>query len=81
MIVGVIIIFILQYLPTAQPIDLLQEGRRVVLQKDIEYVLVRLDLTSIKRAILNSRKAVLKARGLLLGNTLAGKMTEMVDNF
>ena len=61
------------YLQTSHQIDLLQEGRRVVLQKDIEHVLVRLDLSSIKRAISNSRKAVLEARGLILVNTLAGK--------
>ena len=35
--------------------------------------LVRLDLNPIRRAISNSRKSVLDARGLVLVNTLHGK--------
>ena len=71
--IRILIVIFLQCLTSTNTIDLLQEGRRVILQKDIEHVLVRLDLNSIRRAISNSRKSVLDARGLVLVNTLHGK--------
>ena len=71
--IRILLITILQFIASIHTIDLLQEGRRVILQKDIEHVLVRLDLNSIRRAISNSRKSVLDARGLVLVNTLQGK--------
>ena len=71
--IRILLITILQFITSINTIDLLQEGRRVILQKDIEHVLVRLDLNSIRRAISNSRKSVLDARGLVLVNTLQGK--------
>ena len=66
-------LFLLQYTTTAKGIDLLQEGRRVVLQQDVDHVLVRLDLTQIQRALKASRKAIVDARGLVMVNSLGRK--------
>ena len=72
----ILIIFLLIPLhlgPPTEAIDVLQEGRRVILQQDIDHVLVRLDMTPTYRAIQGSSKAIRDARGLLLVNSVKGR--------
>ena len=67
------IVHLLTIAPGSRGIDFLQEGRKVIMQKDIDHVLIRLDLTNINSTISGILKAVTTVRANLLHNRLSAK--------
>jgi len=68
-------IYLLSIAPGSYGIDFLQEGRKVIMQKDIDHVLIRLDLSNINSTIGGIVKAVSTVRSNLLRNRLSAKQS------
>ena len=51
-------------------IDLLEEGKTIIIQRDVEHVLIKKDLTQVFAQLNRSRKAILTAKRTLAGNSL-----------
>ena len=60
------VVHLLTIAPGSRGIDFLQEGRKVIMQKDIDHVLIRLDLTNINSTINGILKAVTTVQALSL---------------
>ena len=51
-------------------IDLLEEGKTIIIQRDVEHVLIKKDLTQVFSQLNKSRKAILTAKRTLAGNSV-----------
>ena len=62
--------FLLAYCPQCPAIDLIEEGKRIIIQKDVEHVLVRLDIAPSLRNLENIGESITSAHRALAGNAL-----------
>ena len=62
--------FLLAYCPQCPAIDLIEEGKRIIIQKDVEHVLVRLDIAPSLRNLENIGESITSACRALAGNAL-----------
>ena len=64
------IILLLACFVAASAIDLLEEGKTVIIQRDVEHVLIRKDLSFTANELRKMNKQILLAKRSLAGNTL-----------
>ena len=64
------ILFLLASFVSASAIDLLEEGKTVIIQRDVEHVLIRKDLTFTANELKKMNKQILLAKRALAGNNL-----------
>ena len=68
-----VIYFTASLFVAAFAIDLLEEGRTVIIQRDVEHVLIRNDISNTKKDLFLNRKSILNAKRMLAGNKLNSK--------
>ena len=64
------ILLLLACFVSASAIDLLEEGKTVIIQRDVEHVLIRKDLSFTANELRKMNKQILLAKRSLAGNTL-----------